>query len=185
MNVEELIEKHLVNVQKAAKRYYSMIPDNKRGMITVDELISAGNEALVKAAKKFDQSRKNRFITYAYQWIDHAIKKELIYYLGAETLTYDGDIESFADQAGLSAAGPGRPASADVPESEETANMIGKMEQLGLSETERKVCCMFYGIGQEEEKNLKRIGRKLHLTEMQVRRMKQSADKKMKQLQIG
>ena len=185
MNVDELIEKHQDNVKRAAQRYHSMIPDKKRGMITVDELISAGNEALVIAAKKFDQSRKTKFITYAYQWIDHAIRKELLYYLGAEALIYDGDVEDLADQTGLSIVGSGRPASADAPESEVAAMILGKMEQLGLSETEREVCCMFYGIGREKEKNLKRIGRKLHLTELQVRRMKQSADKKMKQLQIG
>ncbi len=185
MNVEELIEDHLINVQRAAKRYYRLVPPKKRGMIRLDELISAGNEALVIAAQKFDQGKNIKFITYAYQWIDRAIRRELFYYLGPEALTYDGDVESLADQAGMSTVSFGGQTSAGMPEREETGMILGKMEQLGLSETERKVCCMFYGIGQEKEKNLKRIGLKLHLSELQVRRMKQSADKKMKQLQIG
>jgi len=41
--------------------------------LTLEELIEAGNEGLVKAAEKYDLNADNKFISYAVWWIRQSI----------------------------------------------------------------------------------------------------------------
>ncbi|MBI5516924.1 MAG: sigma-70 family RNA polymerase sigma factor [Deltaproteobacteria bacterium] len=59
---DALLQKHQGFVQKLARCVAREVPD----WITVDELMSAGNEGLLKAAERYDPSRGASFTTWAY-----------------------------------------------------------------------------------------------------------------------
>ena len=93
----ELIEdpKHLACVKKMAWHYYGFVPADKRGLITIEDLISAGNEGLVIAAGKYRAGSGAKFTTYLTKWIKGEIIRELTFYLGKDALLID-DAEKLA-----------------------------------------------------------------------------------------
>ena len=64
---DALITSHLGLVVAIAKRYAD------RG-VGLQDLIAEGNAGLVRAAARFDSSREIRFSSYAYPWVEHAIR---------------------------------------------------------------------------------------------------------------
>lgn len=70
---DELIEAHLGLVVVIAKRHAD------RGVALAD-LIAEGNAGLVRAAARFDPERGIRFSSYAYPWIEHAIRAACMQY---------------------------------------------------------------------------------------------------------
>lgn len=83
---QEMIESNLKLVVNVAQRY------RDRGL-DLDDLIQEGIIGLIKAVEKFDYRKKNKFSTYAIQWIRQAINRALVdkgrtirlpYYLSGE-----------------------------------------------------------------------------------------------------
>jgi RNA polymerase primary sigma factor len=68
----ELVQRNLRFVISVARKY------RNKGL-DLDELVSAGNEGLIKAAAKFDPSKGVRFVSYAAFWISQQLVKELDY----------------------------------------------------------------------------------------------------------
>lgn len=64
---EALINSHLRLVVSVAKRYANR-------PINLMDLVAEGNAALVRAAARFRSDRGVRFATYAFPWIEHAIR---------------------------------------------------------------------------------------------------------------
>ena len=179
-DIDALINDHIESVKKAAAKYYRSVPENKRGMITVDDLISAGNLALVIAANNYEPSTDNKFITYAFKWIDNAIKDELYQYLGAETFFLGDDEDKLSDAMNANATETGE--EEKEPTDQMVEELIKKLFESGMSDLEVDVYCALQGIGREKVKNHRKIARELNTTEMQVRRLAQSAEKKVKNL---
>lgn len=171
-DVEELILGHTENVRKAANKYYRMVPDDKKRMVREDDLISAGYMALVEAAQKYNPEAGNKFLTYAYQWIDNAIKKELYHYLGSRVLNLEDDhmSEDVEETA------------AENESDVDISGVLDELEKIGITGTEMDVYCLINGIGTERIKNYHKIAAKLHISELEVRRLHQSAERKIKNL---
>ncbi len=72
MALEKLINANLRYVVKVAKKY----KQDEDGLM---ELISEGNQGLLEAARRFDISSGNRFLTYATYWIQKYILEALVY----------------------------------------------------------------------------------------------------------
>jgi RNA polymerase sigma factor (sigma-70 family) len=69
-NRNELVQSNIRLVMHIAKRY------SNKG-VDVEELIQEGSIGLIKAAEKYNLNKGFRFTTYAYWWIQQAIKNTL------------------------------------------------------------------------------------------------------------
>ena len=181
MDKQELIEKHTDDVKKAVSKYYRSIPNkDKCPSDLYKDMLAAGNLALVEAAERFDDSMGYKFITYAYQWIDNAIKNELYYLLGPIEISLDDenapelkDDKEDTQEAAIEQVEAGGA-------NDSTTIILSKLDDMGMNEKEKAVFCRIWGIGCEAVKNTRRIAKELKLTEMEVRRLKQSAEQKYK-----
>ena len=68
--IEKLSHSNLRLVTAVAKRF-------KGGSLSMEELISAGNEGLLLAAEKYDGSRGFKFMSYAVWWIRQSIMQKI------------------------------------------------------------------------------------------------------------
>ena len=182
MSTNKLIEDHLDRVKKAAYHFYRSVPNDKRGIVSIEDLICAGNVGLVEAAARFKEGGEAKFSTYAYKWINGAILAELNFYLGARALLLDDETlgsipssvnsseEPTADEYDIS----------EIPEEEQVAIITGKLNEFGLSGEEIKVYLAIHGVGQEKVTNMRTLARKLGIREMDIRRLNQSAERKIR-----
>ena len=67
--IEKLSHSNLRLVTAVAKRF--------KGSLSMEELISAGNEGLLLAAEKYDGSRGFKFMSYAVWWIRQSIMQKI------------------------------------------------------------------------------------------------------------
>lgn len=224
--LEKLTKSNLRFAVSVAKQYQNQ-------GLSLPDLINEGNLGLIKAAKRFDETRGFKFISYAVWWIRQSILQALaeqarivrlpLNQVGslnkinkafskleqefertpsAEELSEILDIaeDKVVDTLRVS----GRHVSVDAPfvQGEENtlldvlvntdsprADTLLISESLqkeierslsSLSERERDVIRMFYGIGFNHEYTLEEIGDKFDLTRERVRQIKEKAIKRLK-----
>jgi RNA polymerase primary sigma factor len=71
MPEDDLVSSHLPLVKWFARKFYT---ENK-DFVDLDDLVGAGNEALVIAARRFEPARGYQFSTYAHWWIQNRMLK--------------------------------------------------------------------------------------------------------------
>ena len=224
--LEKLTKSNLRFVVSVAKQYQNQ-------GLSLPDLINEGNLGLIKAAKRFDETRGFKFISYAVWWIRQSILQALaeqarivrlpLNQVGslnkinkafskleqefertpsAEELAEILDIaeDKVADTMRVS----GRHVSMDAPfvQGEENtlldvlvnndsprADTMLISESLqkeierslsNITERERDVVRLFYGIGFNHEYTLEEIGDKFDLTRERVRQIKEKAIKRLK-----
>ncbi|TAE49429.1 MAG: RNA polymerase sigma factor RpoD/SigA [Cytophagia bacterium] len=225
--LERLTKANLRFVVSVAKQY-----QNRN--LSLNDLINEGNLGLVKAAKKFDETRGFKFISYAVWWIRQSIMQALadqsrivrlpLNKTGAlnkinrayseleqkyereptpEELSEILDME-FEEISSTLRAGT-RQVSVDAPFSDEESNsLLDVLENKGtvatdysisyqdslrveasralaaLSERERQVIELFFGIGCVNPMSLEQIGEELDLTRERVRQIKEKAIRRLR-----
>lgn len=221
-------EKALATVIKANLRFViSVAKQYQNKGIKIEDLINDGNEGLIKAAKKFDNSRGFKFISYAVWWIRQTILQSLVDNSRLIRLPNNQvnllskfnkinanleqkyerepspeELEDALEELGLDKKIKDsyqlnlRVSSLDTPITEDEnmslSDIIPNQNSLSpdddflkeslkkdiirvlnrLSDKQRDILCMYYGIGDYEAMTLEEIGNKLNLTRERVRQIK-------------
>ncbi len=224
--LEKLTKANLRFVVSVAKQYQNQ-------GLSLPDLINEGNLGLIKAAKRFDETRGFKFISYAVWWIRQSILQALaeqsrivrlpLNQVGslnkikkasskleqryermpsADEIANQLELPEHKIDAAMKIST--RYVSMDAPISQEddtkfldvfvtddnptTDNdliheSLGKEIQRSLStlsEKERDVINMYYGIGENHEYTLEEIGAKFDLTRERVRQIKEKAIRRLK-----
>lgn len=69
-NIQNLLTENRSAVEAVAKQYLNQ-------GLTIEQLINEGNEGLIKAAERFDESKGVKFMSYAVWWIRQSILQAL------------------------------------------------------------------------------------------------------------
>ena len=190
MDKNELVEekKHMDYAKALAQHYYCFVPDEKRGLVKIEDLVSAGYEGLVMAAEKFRSGSGATFKTYSTKWIKGMIIRELIFYIGKDALLLGDDeekiLKAYARMVADQTVDPehDRFDISGIPEEEKVKIITSKLAEYKLTEDEISVYLAVNGIGCSKVTNLSALARKLKKMEIEIRRLKQSAEDKMKVL---
>lgn len=190
---DRLVESSLRLSFSIAKSYWK---DNSPE--TLQELISSGNEGLLKALAKFDPEKGVKFSTYAAYWILMHVRKYVVEDSNlvkpsikirrstklSESAKRDFNSNIVYKEAKDYNCVSEDPTPEEVIESRDTdARQAIVLDCLlrFLTQRERLVVTQVYGIGSAEEKpeSLCRLGETLGLSSERVRQIKESAQAKM------
>lgn len=223
--LEKLVRANLRFVVSVSKQYQNQ-------GLSLPDLINEGNLGLIKAARRFDETRGFKFISYAVWWIRQSILQALaeqarivrlpLNQVGViskinktfSQLEQEYERAPSASEIGIhleidakkvrdSMKSSGRHVSVDAPFQEgEDFGLIDMMSGNGpktdqgliqesliqeierslttLSERERQVIRMFYGIGKKQGMTLDEIGAEFDLTRERVRQLKEKAIRRLR-----
>lgn len=175
---QTLIERNLRLVAHIAKKYQNVDED-------MEDLISIGAIGLIKAVESFDSSKNSRLATYAARCIDN----ELLMMLRSRKKT--SREVSLYESIGTDREG-NEISLLDVTWQEETdivdqlelersiSRLSGLMDSL-LTDREKEILCLRYGLGGCEEVTQREIGRKLNISRSYVSRIEKRALLKLRQ----
>ena len=187
-NSIKLIENpdHLDHVKKIAWHYYRYVPDEKRGLVTIEDLVSAGYEGLMIAAGRYDPKIGVKFTTFSSKWIKGEMIKEMIFYIGKDALLFDNEKDQMlvSDERGVEDTVISGPDISEIPPEEQVKIIKHKLNEYKLTKEEITVYMAVNGIGCSRVTNLRVLGRQLKKREMDIRRIEQSAENKLKKSMI-
>ena len=218
--LERLTKTNLRFVVSVAKQYQNQ-------GLTLGDLINEGNLGLIKAAKRFDETKGFKFISYAVWWIRQSIlqaiaeqsrivrlplnqvgslskiskafsKLEQEYEREPSPEELADILETTVDKISDTLSNSGRHVSMDAPfvQGEENtlldvlenddpntdSNLINeslseeiKRSLQTLTEREREIISLFFGLGTNHPLSLEEIGEKFNLTRERVRQIKDKA----------
>lgn len=187
---DKLVTDNIGYVVNMAKQYAG------RG-VDMDDLISEGNIAMIDAAKKFDATRRKRFVSYAAPFIRHAMEQAIeqqagLYRVPRSEANRDTKkrkmpvsvdepipIGSSTGFNLLSVLVNGNVKQADLKlEDAETIDQLKNVLKV-LDDREREVVTRFYGLGSASF-TMAEIGEAMGLKRERVRQIRDKAVRKMK-----
>ena len=171
----QLIHTHLRMVVNIARQY--LRPD-----VEMLDLIQEGNIGLIKAVDKFDPTQGNRLSTLAFYWVNKQIQRFLDHepddlvsldmeiYDGSETLLLSDTIED----KGTILGGPTIPHIDAVMENEERQRQVRQIWSR-LSEHERKILRLLYGIDLRRSYTVSEVAKMLRVSKVRVCQLRDRA----------
>ena len=187
---DKLVTSNLRFVVKIANQY-------KNQGLAEEDLICEGNAGLLIAAKKFDPSKENRFITYAVWWIKQSIQKAL-YETGRNVkipLNRKDEFKSskwkmasldavYTDEENGDSLGTSLiderffSPEDDFIRKEQKKAVVKELSK--LSKKEQTVLKMRYGLAENEEMSLQQISKVLDYTKEGIRKIEQRGLKNLR-----
>ncbi|PKP49679.1 MAG: RNA polymerase subunit sigma [Bacteroidetes bacterium HGW-Bacteroidetes-1] len=224
--LERLVNANLRFVVSVAKQYQNQ-------GLSLPDLINEGNLGLIKAARRFDETRGFKFISYAVWWIRQSIlqalaeqsriirlplnqvgslnkikkatskleqiferppssdeiaeqldipehKIETALKISTRYISMDAPLKTDEDIMFLDQYIPDDVEDTDEPLMRESLGREIQRSLASLSEKERDVINMYYGIGMSHGYTLEEIGAKFDLTRERVRQIKEKAIRRLK-----
>lgn len=172
-----LIERNLRLVAHVAKKYSNQGEDT-------EDLIAVGTVGLIKAVTTFDHQKNNKLATYAARCVENEL---LMLFRNRKKISRD---VSIYDPIGTDKEGNEinlldilESESVDVIEQMQLKHNTRKLENLlqsELTERERRILQMRYGLGEEEERTQREIASILKISRSYVSRIEKNAIEKLK-----
>lgn len=175
---QTLIERNLRLVAHIAKKYQNVDED-------MEDLISIGVIGLIKAVESFDAAKNSKLATYAARCIDN----ELLMMLRTKKKT-SREVSLYepigTDREGneislLDVTTQEEPDIVDRMELERSLGKLGGLIDSVLSDREKQIVCLRYGLGGREEVTQREIGRKLGISRSYVSRIEKRALQKLRE----
>lgn len=173
---DTLIEHNLRLVAHIVKKYYTVGYDQ-------DDLISIGTIGLIKAVSTFKPDKKIKLATYASRCIENEI---LMYFRASKKVNQDvyinDTIDTDKDGNSLTLIDI-IPDDSDISQEIETKIRIERLKNIfdkTLTQREKTIINMRYGINGENEYTQREIAKKLGISRSYVSRIEKSALKKLK-----
>ncbi len=186
--VDKLVTANLRFVVSIARQYAD------KGL-SMDDLISEGNIALMLSARKWKPKEDGRFVNFAVWEIRKYMEQALPEQSPVVTLPKNGKVEG-SEVRRLSTDTPlhpgqtntlgdmlkaGKPMTDDAVESKEMSFALTQAIRL-LNERERNVITAFYGIGTQERMTTAEIAEEYGLKRERVRQIRKTAERKMRRI---
>ena len=173
-----LIERNLRLVAHIAKKYQNVDED-------MEDLISIGTIGLIKAVESFDSSKNSKLATYAARCIDN----ELLMMLRSKKKTsrevslYDpiGTDREGNEISLLDVTPQEQPDIVDQMELERSLGKLSGLIDTLLTEREKEIICLRYGLCGGEEVTQREIGKKLNISRSYVSRIEKRALNKLRE----
>ena len=179
IKIKEGDQKALEKLTKANLRFVVSVAKQYQNQgLSLSDLINEGNLGLIKAAQRFDETRGFKFISYAVWWIRQSILQALaeqsrIVRLPLNKVGLSNKISKAYSQLEQEFE--------REPSTEELAEILEIDRSLStLTERQRDVIKLYFGIGVEHPMSLEDIGEKFSLTRERVRQIKDKAITKLK-----
>lgn len=173
-----LIERNLRLVAHIAKKYQNVDEE-------MEDLISIGTIGLIKAVESFDSSKNSKLATYAARCIDN----ELLMMLRSKKKTsrevslYDpiGTDREGNEISLLDVTPQEQPDIVDQMELERSLGKLSGLINTLLTEREKEIICLRYGLYGGEEVTQREIGNKLNISRSYVSRIEKRALNKLRE----
>ena len=173
-----LIERNLRLVAHIAKKYQNVDED-------MEDLISIGTIGFIKAVESFDSSKNSKLATYAARCIDN----ELLMMLRSKKKTsrevslYDpiGTDREGNEISLLDVTPQEQPDIVDQMELERSLGKLSGLIDTLLTEREKEIICLRYGLYGGEEVTQREIGKKLDISRSYVSRIEKRALNKLRE----
>ena len=172
--LDKLVTSNLRYVVSVARQYVGKSED-----VSIDDLISEGNIALMMAAKKWNPAKEPRLISYAAASVKKAIEKciaEQTDMLTLDAPAFPGQTNTLGDMQKA-----GKPMTDDGTEINETKDSLVYALRY-LDDREKAVITHFYGINTNETMTMAEIGESLGLKRERVRQIRKTAERKIRKL---
>lgn len=175
-------------IESIVRKIVYMFPDVQ---LSAEDLRQRGWLELIKAAGRYDAESGAKFTTYAYKAVEEGMKEEAIFQINRSGVTgrkfftatdsisvdeENGVIEMLSEQVFLY--------SDEGNEDRERAEQLRRDLQR-LTENEKNVLYMAYGIDCERCANPKKIAKALDMSELEVKRALESGKGKLEELSDG
>src|SRR5918999_880994 len=185
---ERLVTANLRFVISYVKKYQG------RGL-GLAELVCIGNEGLLKAVKKFDPDKGVKFISYAVWWIRQTVLQALAEQTRSVRIPLNQNSNlvrlSRVDTALTQALGRS-PTDEEIAaemgepvEAQARREFLERMFEKYLTERERKILYLYYGLDEGEERTLEEIGSLLGVTRERIRQIRNRAFEKLRESPDG